>query len=218
VHHWQVSRGWQFLGFSRKQPTNKNAKQDPTDQQAYLYLPPPAGVYGVNCQLIIDVDEFGTQLFNVNMPLAHAPRGQKAVQVAPTKIGKKYTTIIAACTDCVVCAATFDAAGVTNEIFYDLIVNVLLPRLPPGCVLTMDNLRQHKWQSTVNAIVSAGHTLIFRPKYSPEFGPIEQVIHKIKSCLRAVKYGITEQSIPEFIDAAVVEACRFYGIWRDCGL
>jgi hypothetical protein len=81
VHHWQVSRGWQFLGFSRKQPTNKNAKQDPTDQQAYLYLPPPAGVYGVNCQLIIDVDEFGTQLFNINRPLAHAPRGQKAVQV-----------------------------------------------------------------------------------------------------------------------------------------
>ncbi|NRA88944.1 MAG: transposase [Rhizobiales bacterium] len=50
----------------------------------------------------------------------------------------------------------------------------MLPKLPEKAVIVMDNASFHKRQDTREAIVRAGHTLLFLPPYSPDLNPIEQ--------------------------------------------
>lgn len=49
----------------------------------------------------------------------------------------------------------------------------LLPKLPPRCVIVMDNAAFHKRRDIQNLILKAGHTLEFLPPYSPDLNPIE---------------------------------------------
>lgn len=49
----------------------------------------------------------------------------------------------------------------------------LLPKLPPACVIVMDNATFHKRKDIQNLIRKAGHTLEFLPVYSPDMNPIE---------------------------------------------
>ncbi len=214
----QVSRGWKYIGFTLKKPTNRDPKQSVLEQFKYLSTPLPGGIFGMDRNRHIDVDEFGTQLFHCNRSQAHSLAGTWAVQTAPTKIGKKYTTIIATSMQQIICVATFDCAGITNEMFFYFITAVLLPRIAGHTwTITMDNLQQHKYLATVAAIQQAGHHLVFRPKYSPEYGPVEMVIGAVKSVLRKHKYDLEEHRLPEWIEAASMELGPFDGFWSCSG-
>ena len=48
----------------------------------------------------------------------------------------------------------------------------------------MDNLGRHKGRAVRRLIRSAGITLFFLPRYSPELNPIEQIFAKLKHLLR----------------------------------
>lgn len=56
----------------------------------------------------------------------------------------------------------------------------------------MDNLPVHKVAGVAAAIEAAGATLIYLPKYSPDFNPIELAFSKIKAHLRKA----AERTIP----------------------
>lgn len=58
-------------------------------------LPPPAGVFGVDRDLLVDVDEFGTQLCNTTRRKGWAPVGETPKPDLPTKVGPKRSTILA---------------------------------------------------------------------------------------------------------------------------
>jgi transposase len=50
----------------------------------------------------------------------------------------------------------------------------LLSKLPPGCVVVMDNTTFHTRADTSYLIRKTGHILEYLPAYSPDLNPIEQ--------------------------------------------
>ena len=73
----------------------------------------------------------------------------------------------------------------SSDVFHTWVVNDLLPNLPEGSVVVMDNATFHKWQDTQSVIREAGHILEFLPTYSPDLNPIEHKWAQVKSIRRA---------------------------------
>ena len=65
-----------------------------------------------------------------------------------------------------------------------------MPTLRPGDIVAWDNLNLHKRADLVAAIESAGATVLFLPRYSPDLNPIEAAWAKAKaSALRESEGG-----------------------------
>ena len=64
------------------------------------------------------------------------------------------------------------------------LAKVLLPFLPPGSVIVLDNARFHGAASTRELVAAAGCELLFLPAYSPDLNPIEHVWAAFKNALR----------------------------------
>jgi transposase len=62
----------------------------------------------------------------------------------------------------------------------------LAPRLRPGDIVLLDNLRAHKAPAVADLIARRGAVLKFLPPYSPDFTPIEAVWALVKNRIRAV--------------------------------
>ena len=76
--------------------------------------------------------------------------------------------------------------------FRAYIEQFLVPTLGPGDIVVIDNLGSHKGQAVRCLIRSAGAKLFFRPRYSPDLNPIEQVFAKLKTLLRKTDPRTTE--------------------------
>ena len=72
----------------------------------------------------------------------------------------------------------------TAEVLNVWLEEVLLPTLPKGSTLIMDNAAFHKSAKTKELIEKSECHLLFLPTYSPDLNPIEHWWHKIKSILR----------------------------------
>lgn len=73
---------------------------------------------------------------------------------------------------------------IDGESFQLYVEKVLLPTLHPDDVVVMDNLGSHRDRVIPRLIRSVGTKLLFLPKYSPDFNPIEQLFTKLKHRLR----------------------------------
>src|SRR4029079_10902766 len=72
---------------------------------------------------------------------------------------------------------------------------VLIPELRrrhPGATVLMDNLSAHKPKAIESALTSAGFTLLYLPRYSPDLSPIEPGWSKLKSRLRTAEARTAE--------------------------
>jgi transposase len=74
--------------------------------------------------------------------------------------------------------------GCNADVFNTWLEKVLLPTLPKGTTVIMDNATFHKSIKTKKLIEKFGCHLLFLPTYSPDLNPIEHWWHKIKSILR----------------------------------
>ncbi len=83
-------------------------------------------------------------------------------------------------------AAVFDGP-IDNERFLAYVEQVLVPTLPLGAIVVLDNLVIHKQPAVRAAIEAAGAQLRFLPPYSPDFNPIECAFAKLKAFLRAAR-------------------------------
>jgi hypothetical protein len=63
----------------------------------------------------------------------------------------------------------------------------LLPLLPAGSVLVMDNASIHKGQEIEALVAAAGCHVLYLPSYSPDFNPIEPVWSWLKHQVRMAK-------------------------------
>ena len=73
-------------------------------------------------------------------------------------------------------------------VFFAWVTQDLLPKLPEGAVVVMDNASFHKRSDIQQAILEAGHVLEYLPPYSPDLNPIEhewaqsKAVRKQKNC------------------------------------
>ena len=77
--------------------------------------------------------------------------------------------------------------GATDgAVFLTYLKEVLVPKLWPGAVVIMDNLRAHKVKGVAEIIQAAGARVVYLPPYSPDFSPIELAWSQLKNHLRKV--------------------------------
>lgn len=79
---------------------------------------------------------------------------------------------------------------INTAIFNAWVIQDLLPKLPPNCVVVMDNATFHKSEDMKISLENAGHTLLYLPPYSPDLNPIEKKWAQAKAVRRKANCDI----------------------------
>lgn len=114
---------------------------------------------------------------------ARAPRGQKVYADIPGKKRERFSMIGGWMNKTFIAPFTFKG-GCNALVFMTWLEKILLPALPKGTTIIMDNAAFHKSLAIKNLIEEAGCYLLFLPTYSPDLNPIEHCWHRLKSMLR----------------------------------
>ena len=87
--------------------------------------------------------------------------------------------------------------GSMNAVCFNFwLEKMLLPALPTGSVIILDNAAFHKTADTRQLINDSSHELIYLPPYSPDFNPIEQDFAILK---KRLKFSNPTHSIDQVI-------------------
>lgn len=115
-------------------------------------------------------------------------------------------------------ALTCKAGAFKREGFEQFLRESLLPVLPQGSVLVLDNARIHHGGQVAALAEQAGCSLLYLPPYSPDFSPIELVWSWVKHKVRAAgprDEATRQQAVNEAVKAIPPEfACSWF---RKCG-
>jgi len=158
-------------------------------------------VKSISPDRLIFIDESGCNVA-MSPTYGRAPRGQRVIDHKPTNWGKNVSIVGAVRADRVLAHQTFDGA-VNGPKFIDFVRRRLVPRLYPGDVVVLDNLRAHHAPEVRSLVEGARARLLFLPPYSPEFSPIEPCWSFLKSWLRTLK-----ERVPARLKAAIVRGLR----------
>ena len=71
--------------------------------------------------------------------------------------------------------------GINSDTFKEWVTVTLLPEAPTHSVFILDNASFHKRNDIQESIISAGHTLLFQPTYSPDLNKIDNKWAHLKS-------------------------------------
>ena len=75
--------------------------------------------------------------------------------------------------------------GTDTAVFATYLEHFLLPTLPAGQVIVVDNVGAHQPDRIRRLVTAAGCELVFLPAYTPDFSPIEEAFSKIKALVKA---------------------------------
>jgi transposase len=171
---------------------------------------------GTPPETLVFLDETSTQTV-MTRARGRAPKGERVLGQVPRNHGHNIT-----------CLAAIRAAGLTapcvfersldGPLFAQWMRDWLVPALPRGTTIVLDNLSVHKNAAARQAIEAAGCHLLFLPAYSPDFNPIELVFAQLKTALRGAA-ARTFDAVPEAmgrgLDAITPAHLRAYD--RHCG-
>ena len=101
-----------------------------------------------------------------------------------TRPRRERTSIIAASQQGKLVAPLVFQGSCNTEVVNVYFEEVLLPALPPGSVIVLDNARFHQSPTTLKLVERAGCRLLFLPPYSPDLNPIEHLWAAFKTHLR----------------------------------
>lgn len=148
---------------------------------------------------------------------ARAPKGERALSRAPAGRYERLTLLGALSLEGLPALMTIPAF--TNDaVFRAFVEQVLLPQLKPGQTVVLDNLWAHKRAEIRELIEGAGCKLLFLPRYSPEYNPIEPCWSKLKNELRS-RAARTLESLQDAVADAMehITAQNARGWFAHCG-
>jgi transposase len=129
---------------------------------------------------------------NLHRLYGWAPRGKRCLEKVPFNKGKNRSVLGAYSWPCPdnpngLWALDQRLGAYCGDSFEEFVQQTLLPRLPEGSVLVMDNARIHHRQTLHEMVEAAGCRILYLPPYSPDFSPIELVWSWLKDAVRLLK-------------------------------
>ncbi|WP_198691431.1 IS630 family transposase [Xenorhabdus lircayensis] len=139
---------------------------------------------------IVYLDESG---FEQSMPRMHgySPKGQRCFGTHDWQAKGRINVIAAIIQKTFVTLSLF-AGNINTDVFHAWMTQDLLPKLPSGAVIVMDNASFHKRHDTRQAIAHHGCQLEWLPPYSPDLNPIEPKWAEVKATRRRERCSIDE--------------------------
>lgn len=145
-------------------------------------------------------------------------RGRPVYGSVPHRRGKNLTVVGAvSATGGLVAWRAMDGA-MTGARFLAFVTEALIPALAPGDVVVMDNLSAHKTKAVRAALAAADIGVLYLPRYSPEYNPIELCWSVVKARLRGLAARTSEAlraGIAEALAAVRIEQVERWV--RHCG-
>jgi len=138
---------------------------------------------GVDPARLVFVDECGTHT-SMTRRKARAARGMRARGAVPRNRGP-VTTLLAGVSVAGMSPAMTVEGGTDTAVFAAYLQHFLLPALPAGTVIVVDNVGAHQPDRIRELVTAAGCQLVFPPAYSPDLSPIEEAFSKIKTLVKA---------------------------------
>ena len=142
-------------------------------------------------QRLVFLDETGAKT-NMTRLYARSRKGQRALDYAPQGHWNTTTLVAAVAWDRPIAPMVLDGPMDTCA-FEAYVEHVLVPALPPGSIVAMDNLSPHKAPSIARLLAQAQADLWYLPPYSPDYNPIELMWSQVKSHLRTAKARTKEE-------------------------
>jgi transposase len=133
--------------------------------------------------VFLDESEVTTKMARIH---ARAPRGQRANGSIPLGSWPRLTVFGALSCEGLMARMSIEASTST-PVLLAYLEQVLVPKLQQGkpkAILVLDNLRPHRATEVSGLLAQAGIRLLYLPRYSPEFNPIEQAWAKMKERLK----------------------------------
>lgn len=136
----------------------------------------------LNGQTVFYLDECGVD-HRLYREHGRAPKGERIYEAVAGKRRERTSVISASQQGKFVAPFVFQGCCNT-EVVDAYFEQVLLPELPPGSVIVLDNARFHQSPTTQKLVAAAGCQLLFLPPYSPDLNPIEHLWAAFKTRLR----------------------------------
>lgn len=106
---------------------------------------------------------------------------------------KSRTNVIGALLGKALLTVSLFQGSINTEVFNGWVEQDLIPKLPAGSVVIMDNATFHKSKSMKENLEKLGHILLYLPPYSPDLNPIEHKWAQAKAIRR--KHNLPVQRV-----------------------
>ena len=146
---------------------------------------------GLDISKLVILDESSVNV-NLTSRYGWGASNKRIRSVMPKRRGKNITLLATMSNKGMLVDSSVTFEGALNTATFEVYVREkLIPSLPVGSMVVLDNYVVHHVKIIKEAIEEAGMKLLFLPAYSPDLSPIELAFSKIKQDMR--RRGIREK-------------------------